>query len=388
MKVLFDHQTFELQTFGGISRYFVELLQNGVGIEVELALKRSSNRYLDPNDPWCRAIEPGEDFFERVLAGFDFRGKGRIHGALRRLGVVVDPGRVNRTNTLMKIDRGGFDLFHPTYYDPYFLESIGNRPFVVTVFDMIHEIYPEDFFAGDQTSVHKKLLCERANRIVAISNTTKADLIRFFGIAESKIDVIHLASSIGPGNSHPDRPIRTPGKYILFTGNRLFYKNFIFFLRATADLLRRDRGLFVVCTGPPFTSDELDSFEALGVRDQVTHFSVDDEQLAELYRKAEVFVFPSLYEGFGMPLLEAFSCRCPVVASDTAVFREIGGDAVTFFQPKDPGSIGDAIRSTLENRTLRDEMVERGHKRSRRFSWQQTTDQTLCTYERAFNRTG
>jgi len=381
MKVLFDHQTFELQTFGGVSRYFVELLRNHAGFQVELALKLSSNIYLHPDDPWCQGVEAREDAFERVLAGVEFRGKDRVHEILRKLGVVVDPGRLNRINSLEKIGRGDFDVFHPTYYDPYFLESIRNKPFVVTVFDMIHETYPEYFFAGDRTSVHKRLLCERAARIIAISNTTKTDLIRFFGIREDKIDVIHLASSLGPPALGSASTISTPEKYILFTGNRLYYKNFMFFLRAITDVLHEDRDLVVICTGPPFTIDELDSFDTLGIRDQVTHISADDEQLGELYRKAEMFAFPSLYEGFGMPLLEAFSCRCPVVASDTGIFREIGGDAVTFFRPKHPVSISDAVRSMLEDRKLRDEMANRGYERNRRYSWQRTTEQTRHTYE-------
>ncbi len=253
---------------------------------------------------------------------------------------------------------------------------------MVTVFDMIHEVFPEYFFTSDRTSVHKKRLCERAARVIAISNTTKEDLIRFLGIEEEKIDVIHLASSLGAHSLHPARTIPTPERYVLFTGNRRFYKNFKFFLRAITDVLKEDRKLVVICTGPTFSTDELDYFDALGVRDRLIHVQADDEQLGELYRKAEMLVFPSLYEGFGMPLLEAFSCCCPVVASDTAVFREIGGDAVVFFQPKDPTSISNAIRTLLEDRDLRGEMADRGYERNQRFSWQRTTEQTRLTYEK------
>ncbi len=308
--------------------------------------------------------------------------QGPNSSILRQLRFVADPSRMNLRNSLEQHRRGSFDVFHPTYFDPYFLESVGRKPFVVTVFDMIHEIFPEYFFDGDRTSVHKRLLCERAARIITISNTTKADLIRSFwrsreqdrrdSPCEFLSFVSHRTGVVDP----------FPRKYILFTGNRLFYKNFRFFLQSITDVLQEDRELVVICTGPTFSADELDYFDALGVRDRLIHVPADDEQLGELYRWAEMFVFPSLYEGFGMPLLEAFSCRCPVVASDTAIFREIGGDAVTFFQPKDPVSISNAIRTLLEDRRLRDEMADRGYERNRGFSWQRTTEQTRQTYER------
>ncbi len=279
MRVLYDHQTFELQDFGGISRYFVELLRNKAGFRIDLALKRSSNAYLHPDDPWCHGVAAREDAFERALAGFEFRGKGRIQQVLRQLRLVADPSRMNLRNSLENIGRGSFDVFHPTYYDPYFLESVGRKPFVVTVFDMTHEVFPEYFLKGDRTSVHKRLLCERAARIITISNKTKADLIRFFGVRESKIDVIHLASSLSFVSDRTGVIDLFPRKYILFTGNRLFYKNFKFFLQSITDVLKENRELVVICTGPTFSTDELDYFDALGVRDRLIHVPADDEQL-------------------------------------------------------------------------------------------------------------
>ena len=258
MRVLYDHQIFELQNYGGISRYFFELLRSKVGIQAELALIRSSNVHLNRYERWCQCFQGREDTFERLLAGFEFRGKGSLHRLLRRTGVVVDPSRLNRRHTLERIEKGAFDVFHPTYYDPYFIEAVGTKPFVLTVHDMIHEIFPEYFFADDRTSVHKRLLCERAARIIAVSNTTKQDLIRLFGVEETKIDVIYHASFLSPSTLSSENTLPTPEKFILFTGNRLFYKNFKFFLRAISDILQEDGDLCVICTGDPFSIDELE----------------------------------------------------------------------------------------------------------------------------------
>ncbi|MEE4272577.1 MAG: glycosyltransferase family 1 protein [Thermoanaerobaculales bacterium] len=381
VKVLYDHQIFQTQEVGGISRYFSELLTRADASTAELSLKFSCNRHLPYDDPRFRNIEPPTMAVDRFLGGVSFRGKGRLYDGLRRLQPTFDSADANRVYSLRQLTKGNFDVFHPTYYDPYFLTDLGDRPFVVTVFDMIHEVFPEFFFPFDPASQNKRLLCERASRIITISHTTKADLVRIFGVEEDRITVVHLASSLrsplgdrGPWSAAPDR-------YILFTGNRTLYKNFLFFLRAIAGVLIEKPDLHLVCTGPPFTADELDYFVALGLGDRVVHIRANDEHLSGLYQRAEVFVFPSMYEGFGLPLLEAFACRCPAAVSDIAVFREVAGEAASYFHPKDANSIADSIRSILADQNLSDELREKGLERNRQFSWQQTFESTRMIYE-------
>jgi glycosyltransferase involved in cell wall biosynthesis len=382
MRVLYDHQIFGLQDFGGISRFFVELLRNRVGFEADLALVQSGNVYLSSGEPWCKGVRQ-KKLLEKILEGAEFRGKGRILDILRALKVLREPKEENLRNSLKAIADGGFDVLHPTYYDPYFLDAIGDKPFVLTVFDMIHEILPEFFPSHDRTSEYKKFLCERAARVMAISNTTKMDLVRELGITEAKVNVVCLASSLGDFPNDRSGVFLPFKRYVLFSGNRFGYKNFHLFHQVMVGIMKREPDIGLVCAGPPFSSDEIDILESSGIADRVFQTFVEDRHLANLYRMAELFVFPSLYEGFGLPLLEAFSCGCPVAASDIPVFREVAGDAACFFKPDDPSSMREVIEMLIKNQKLRFEMVERGYRKNKEFGWDKTVTQALETYEMA-----
>ena len=124
----------------------------------------------------------------------------------------------------MALRAGETDLFHPTYYNDYFLEEAVNIPFVVTVYDMIHELFPE-WFADDEVVLRKARLVEAAERVIAISESTKADLVQITGIDEDKVDVVPLASSIKFVKTDK-RSLEKPTKYLLYVGQRAGYKNF------------------------------------------------------------------------------------------------------------------------------------------------------------------
>jgi glycosyltransferase involved in cell wall biosynthesis len=115
------------------------------------------------------------------------------------------------------------------------------------------------------------------------------------------------------------------------------------------------------------------------------HIPATDRKLTLLYRRAAAFVFPSLYEGFGMPILEAFACRCPVVLCDTPAMREIAADAGLFFRPNSSSDLAAAVSRILKDQALREDLVERGSQRATRFSWQKTAAETAAVYHRALN---
>jgi len=388
MKILFDHQIFEYQKFGGISRYFFELLhcfQENKIAEWELPIQYSNNEYLlhlqgiGQISPIPVERDPYTDF----LFGYNFKGKDKIYRIANLIAPLKPPvnfSQANKDLVIEKLKKGDFDVFHPTYYDSYFIDFIGNKPFVITVYDLIHEIFPE-YSLGD-VNIKSDVLFKRANKIIAISESTKKDLINVLGINENKIVVNHLASSLGTFVSlEPNKLLNIiPTKFLLFVGNRTIYKNFYFFAQLFAAISKDYNDLYLVCTGKDFDAEEIGFLERIGIKEKVRHFYVNDNELSYLYKNAFAFVFPSLYEGFGIPILEAFSFGCPVLASASSSITEVGGDAVLYFNPKNAESMVDALKLILEDENYRNDLISKGYNQLSKFSWLKTTEATLAIY--------
>lgn len=363
MNVLYDHQIFTTQIYGGISRYFFELisiLSKDATASVKLPVVHTNNRYLKDSD----LIR-----FNKLLNGKRFFGRTTLVKYY--------------TEFLTKkcLQSKKYDIFHPTYYDPYFLKYVGDLPFVITVHDMIHELFPDNFTGADKTAEWKKATVEKAAGIIAISENTKQDLMRLYGVDESKIAIIHHASSLAPLDACPAFPL--PTRYLLFVGSRKGYKNFRLFIEGVSPLIRRESDLYVVCAGgPAFSPEETEAFERLSIAERVLQCQVDDRVLATLYHKAVAFVFPSRYEGFGIPILEAFNCRCPALLSNTSSLPEVGGDAALYFDPTDALSIRAAVEEVLQDHELRRKLIQKGSERAKEFSWERTAQQTKALYRK------
>ncbi len=382
MKILYDHQVFEMQKIGGISRYFCEII-GGLGktgiIEGDLALKYSENEYLK-NSGFSEQIEANPDNYENFLGGREFQGKWSLHKLRNKLRRPIDSNVVNKHMSIAALKRQDFDVFHPTYYDDYFLPYIGTKPFVLTVYDMIHEIYPEYFNLADLTSERKRKLAQKATKVIAISERTKTDLVQFCDIPAEKVEVVHLASSM---ISHLDSRMSLmalPTRYVLFVGSRSVYKNFFFFLNGIRSIFATDPTLHVVCTGSSFNKNERAFFDQHGLTGRIHCYAASDAELEALYKHAIVFIFPSLYEGFGLPVLEAFGCSCPVVLSNAGSFPEVGGDGALYFEAKDAHSLQAAISAVLYSEKTRAELIDSGHRRLRQFSWDKTRSATESVY--------
>lgn len=364
MKVLYDHQIFSAQVYGGISRYFVELMKNFKDnnfMESDLSILFTNNHYLLNAKPRRHFM-----FFQK----YNFKGKARLLNIL------------NKFYSQQYLKHNKFDIFHPTYYDPYFIKYIGNKPFILTVYDMIHEKFPECFSKNDNTSKRKKYLANKASKIIAISNSTKRDLIDIFNIPEEKIKVIYLGYSGNQLKNQGCKIIGLPQKFILFVGNRQGYKNFELFIKSIAPILRKEDEINVVCVGGcKFTRKEIGLFESLNVNNQINQFNVTDVLLSQIYKKALFFVFPSLYEGFGLPILEAFSNGCPVLCGDTSSLPEVASDAAIYFNPYSMNSIRDAINIALNNPKLINDLKTKSIKRLEKFNWKKTAKQTREVYE-------
>jgi glycosyltransferase involved in cell wall biosynthesis len=373
MKVLYDHQIFEAQEYGGISKYFSELIRSNP--LASLALEFSDNAYIREDERYTVDLRKKDYYLDRFLGGLRFKGKSRLFSYYQQY-----TGRrrqCNKDASIEALKAADFEVFHPTYYDPYFLERIGERPFVLTIYDMIHEKYPEMFNMDDVTGENKKRIALEAGLIIAISENTKRDIVAAYGIDPGRVRVVYLGSRL-PKLSVPD--LGLPRDYILFTGTRERYKNFVFFVHTVAELLLDRPGLHLVCAGPDFSRDELALFARLGIAGKVLHRGVPESALYSLYKNARCFVFPSYYEGFGIPVLEAFESGCPALLARSSCLPEIGGEAALYFDPKDRRELLEALGEALDHETLCKELAAKGAERLKEFSWDRTYAQTLECY--------
>jgi glycosyltransferase involved in cell wall biosynthesis len=366
MRVLYDHQIFSYQAFGGASRYYCELMsvfERAGEPAFELGVAESPNEYL-------------------ARSSF-YRGKKTAKGGTATF---LRTYARNELATLAAARRDRHDILHTTFYDPGVLRNVRGGKLVVTVLDMIPEMFPEMF---DTTSWYgrlvtkrwiegKRTLCERADAILAISEHTKQDVVAFYGIDPARITVTHLANRLSGGAEQP-RPSGAPARYVLFVGTRNTYKNFDRFIAAVAPLLGPDLGVLCI-GGGALSPGELELLDSHRVRDRVIQRSVRDDELAACYAHAEVFVFPSRYEGFGIPILEAMACRCPVVLARASCFPEIAGDAALYFDPDDEQALRDTLARVLADETLRADLRARGDERAAGFTWEATAERTAAAY--------
>lgn len=371
MKLFLDPQIYYFQTFGGISRYYTEIfsiLSQKENIEVLLPVAYSENAYLR-HSVLKKPASLSEFFFKTASA----------------LGISTRSLQRKQAEKLLvrALNNTEYDLFVPTYYNPFFLRHIHEKPFVLTVYDMIHELFPEYYQGQSLTVVRDKLLLmEKATMIIAVSQNTKKDILSVYPhIDASKIEVIYHGSSI---NVQPALQLSLPQKYILFVGERANYKNFKLLLEASLPLLKRNADLFIVCAGgEKFKAEEASEFQKLGVEHQLIHRPFQEQELGTYYANALCFVFPSLYEGFGIPVLEAMTCGCPVVLGRHSSFPEVAGEAGVYFDSNNVQDLTAKIELLVTDHSVRNAYAAKGLQQSQLFKWSAAAEQCLNVYKKA-----
>jgi glycosyltransferase involved in cell wall biosynthesis len=360
MKILYDHQIFTAQAYGGISRYFYNLsmeLSKIKDLHVKIISPVYVNEYLKANPP---------DF----LTGMPIPSFPKTE-RVKKL--------ICRSFCERHIKKFNPDILHETYYSLGSFSSFFG-PRAITIYDMIHELYPSLFSIEDKSSFLKKESIHRADTVICISENTKRDLLNIFSIPESKVNVVHLGFQELEMDRNSDRFLNDD--YILFVGNRAGYKNFTGLLKAfsLSPFLRKD--LKILCFGGGvLTVQEKNLIGQLGLADSVVFASGSDSDLARAYLGASAFVYPSLYEGFGIPPLEAMSLDCPVVCSKTSSIPEIVGDAGEFFDPEEPEDIANAIERVISSPERREKLIRNGKTRRALFSWNRCAAETLEIYK-------
>lgn len=371
MTILLDPQIYYHQDYGGISRYYTEIfeiLNKKKESEIILPVFVSSNIYLNESN-LINKIEKLKYFAIVLLFSFG----------------IITPVKIKKASIskLRKsISRQKYHLFIPTYYDPYFLEYIGQKPFVLTVYDMIHEIFPHYFKYDVATVKNKLLLMEKATKIIAVSENTKKDILRIYPqIDSSKIEVIYHGCSI---SVNENLQLNLPSKYILFVGSRLIYKNFILLVNSLKCTLLKDTDLFLVCAGGgEFSEEENHLIVQLGLRDKIVYRNFQEEELGGYYKNAICFVFPSLYEGFGLPILESMACGCPIVLSNSSAFPEVAGQAGIYFENNNSEDLKEKVERVINDVDFRNDFKRKGLLQVQKFTWSEMAEKCYDLYKRA-----
>ncbi len=376
MRVLYDHQAFTLQKYGGVSRCFVELYKNlSKEVNAQILVHECDNVYLN-----AIGFHPKGYHFRHFICPWHFPGKYRLHimaDIFRKHKFYPD---YNINYVFEELGKGDFDIFHPTYYSDYFLPYLNGKPFVLTIHDMIPELYPQYYGQDDFQIVMKRKLAPLAEAIIAVSENTKQDIIRILGIPKEKIHVIYHGSSLSKVKE-TSRPFPYP--YILYVGARWTYKNFIPFVKSIAPILKRRKDLYVICTSSDFVYEENALFEELGIENRIIHQWIEnDDDLYALYHHALCFVYPSEYEGFGIPILEAYQADCPVILNRRSCFPEIANDAALYFDmDANHNNLAEIMDSFLEmNRNDKEVLLKKQRQRLSIFSWKQSAKQLTKVY--------
>lgn len=368
MTIAFDHHIFTMQRYGGISRYFARLAEGlpELGVTTNILAPYHQNRYL-------------REARHTSVFGKELKNH---QSKISRLLFLTNSFLANRQCKKLKPD-----IIHETYYTA---NPLVGRPKarIVTVHDMIHERFKSLFRKNDYTSANKFLAVSRADHVICVSQNTKSDLCEIFSVPEDKITVVHLGFDPNMTKLMEQQPRVGRRPYLLFVGNRGGYKNFDTLLRAFASRRHIPAEFDLIAFGGgSFSKTEAALIRRLGLRSNcVRHVGGNDRRLQELYRSAYALVFPSLYEGFGLPPLEALANGCPVISSNTSSMPEIITDAAQYFSPSDTDSIADAIEAVTTDDRRRNELIERGTKRLKAFSWEKCCAETLDVYNCASRR--
>ena len=369
MEVVIDGIIYQHQSHGGISRLFSEILPRVCQVDKTLditLLMTGQSRQLLPHHPHIRirSIPRIERFLQPYMVWQYFRP--------RELWLRLFIGRTKGK------------IWHSTYYT---MPAMWSGATVVTVPDMIHELFPNLFnrISNQRFREQKRRCVLGADVVICISETTRRDVQHFYGIDSDKIRVVPLGYSNSfrrLNNTAGGTESSTVKPFLLYIGSRSHYKNFGQLIQAYSSWQhRREVNLSVV--GAEWSPDEIELLVELGIYDQVCHLGkVDDETLCYLYNTALAFVYPSLYEGFGIPLLEAMACGCPIVASRIPSTIEVAGDYPLYFAPEEVEDLVLALdRVLLEGKYPQRCLA--GLERVKNFSWEKTAEQTLEVYRQA-----
>lgn len=353
---------FGIKNLGGVSRYHAELcnISRQDDVNIDILAYGVKNFYLNKN------LNKNADLLKLLI------GRRKTYF-------------LNKILTKKKLNNKHYDIIHPTWYDPYIFYLKGNSKIVVTIHDMIHELFWKD--TQQEEIARKREAIYNSDSIIAISENTKRDILKLYpDISPDKISVIYHGTSHLPTMKKP-REFIVPEKYILFVGGRHDYKRGMFVAKALKELLEKYADIkLLYIGGGGFNKKELQYIEKLGLTNKIIQHDVDDQSLAYLYANAICFVYPSLYEGFGLPILEAFDNNCPVICANNSSLPEVGGDAALYFDNEDADKLAEIVEMLFMNNSIRKKYIELGRNRCKEFTWEKCFEETSNVYKKIIGK--
>jgi len=361
MKVLYDYEIFLIQKYGGATRYFYEIisrLAEKQELDIILYMGYHINRY---------GLDDLRDKY------YKFYGK-KIPLVPKTKLVSTKLQKPVFEKFRKKTD---YDIFHHTYYADYRKKN-GTKD-IITVHDFTHEKFPDNFSGLDATTERKKKAVMNADGIICISETTKRDLLELYHISEEKIKVIYHGNSL---KYEVKEKAIFEKPYLLYVGDRRAYKNFGLVLKAFRDSDFTKKNFSLLCFGGgELRKSETELIKKYGLEGKIFQTEGSDKELANAYKYASVFVYPSLYEGFGIPLLEAMHYGCPIAASDSSCFQEVAGDAALYFNPGSEEEFVGIIEKLVNDTEVRERLVKSGIEREKMFGWDKCAEETFEFYK-------
>jgi glycosyltransferase involved in cell wall biosynthesis len=362
IKIAYNYQTFTHQKYGGISRMFSEiapLINQYDDFEVTVCAGLYQNKYI-------------ENHLNIKVKGIPISFPQTATRLLLSLNPIF-------AKAVLEMDKP--DIVHETYYSSVNTIPKKSRT-VITVLDMIHEKFADSLGYVNRNFPELKLRAiKRADHIICISENTRKDLIEILDINPAKISTVYLSHSTLEATSNKPL-INQP--YILYVGERrALYKNFKRLLQAYGSSRSLQNNFKLVCFGSSsFSSQEMNIIREADINaSNVLHYNGADSILANLYTHASAFIYPSLYEGFGIPPLEAMSLNCPVVCSNTSSIPEVVADAGEYFDPCDIDNIASAIEKVVLSSDRGQLLKSKGTERIKLFSWDKCARETSSIYK-------